>query len=110
MERNTVLSGKNTLITGDAPGIVADYVEQKLGAPLLYINGAAGKLMCNWMKRLWWDRKPRQLWRTWTKPSYAWQQSMPVKVKSCNYFSLGASPTTKRTQLSTFLQPLSTAN
>jgi neutral ceramidase len=38
----TVLSGKNTLITGDAPGIVADYVEQKLGAPMLYINGAAG--------------------------------------------------------------------
>jgi neutral ceramidase len=38
----TVLSGKNTLITGDAPGIVADYVEEKLGAPMLYINGAAG--------------------------------------------------------------------
>jgi hypothetical protein len=38
----TVLSGKNTLITGDAPGIVADYVEQKVGAPMLYINGAAG--------------------------------------------------------------------
>ena len=38
----TVLGGKNTLITGDAPGIVADYVEEKLGAPMLYINGAAG--------------------------------------------------------------------
>ena len=38
----TVLSGKNTLITGDAPGTVADYVEGKLGAPMLYINGAAG--------------------------------------------------------------------
>jgi neutral ceramidase len=38
----TVLSGKNALITGDAPGIVADYVEEKLGAPMLYINGAAG--------------------------------------------------------------------
>lgn len=38
----TVLSGKNQLITGDAPGIVAAYVEQKLGAPMLYINGAAG--------------------------------------------------------------------
>ncbi len=38
----TVLGGQNTLITGDAPGIVADYVEEKLGAPMLYINGAAG--------------------------------------------------------------------
>ena len=38
----TVLSGKNTLITGDAPGIVADYVEEKLGVPMLYVNGAAG--------------------------------------------------------------------
>ncbi len=38
----TVLGGENTVITGDAPGIVADYVEEKLGAPMLYINGAAG--------------------------------------------------------------------
>jgi hypothetical protein len=38
----TVLGPQNTLITGDAPGIVADYVEEKLGAPMLYINGAAG--------------------------------------------------------------------
>ncbi len=38
----TVLGGENTLISGDAPGIVADYVERKLGAPMLYINGAAG--------------------------------------------------------------------
>jgi hypothetical protein len=40
----TVLGPQNLLISGDAPGIVADYVEQKLGAPMLYINGAAGNL------------------------------------------------------------------
>jgi len=40
----TVLGSHNVLITGDAPGIVADYVEEKLGAPMLYINGAAGNL------------------------------------------------------------------
>jgi len=40
----TVLGGENTLITGDAPGVVADYVEKKLGAPMLYINGAAGNV------------------------------------------------------------------
>jgi hypothetical protein len=40
----TVLGGQNLLLSGDAPGIVADYVEQKLGAPMLYINGAAGNL------------------------------------------------------------------
>ena len=37
-----MLSGKNELISGDAPGVVAAYVEQKLGAPVLFINGAAG--------------------------------------------------------------------
>ena len=40
----TVLWGKNLLISGDAPGIVAAYVEEKLGAPMLYINGAAGNM------------------------------------------------------------------
>jgi hypothetical protein len=40
----TVLGPQNLLLSGDAPGIVADYVEQKLGAPMLYINGAAGNL------------------------------------------------------------------
>jgi len=40
----TVLGPSNRLITADAPGIVAEYVEQKLGAPMLYINGAAGNL------------------------------------------------------------------
>jgi hypothetical protein len=38
----TVLGGANLKISGDAPGIVADYVEQKLGAPLVYLNGALG--------------------------------------------------------------------
>ena len=40
----TALGDHNQLITGDAPGIVAAYVEEKLGAPMLYINGAAGNL------------------------------------------------------------------
>jgi hypothetical protein len=40
----TVLSGENKLISGDAPGVVAAYVEQKLNATVLFINGAAGNL------------------------------------------------------------------
>lgn len=40
----TVLGGKNQLISGDAPGIVASYVEQKLGAPVLFVNGATGDI------------------------------------------------------------------
>jgi hypothetical protein len=40
----TVLSGDNKLISGDAPGVVAAYVEQKLNATVLFINGAAGNL------------------------------------------------------------------
>ncbi len=40
----TVLSGKNLLISGDAPGTVTAYLEKKLGAPVLYINGAEGNL------------------------------------------------------------------
>ncbi|MCM4154247.1 hypothetical protein DHD05_21880 [Arenibacter sp. N53] len=40
----TVLGGENLEISGDAPGIVADYVEQKIGAPVLFINGAAGDI------------------------------------------------------------------
>lgn len=39
----TVLGGQ-LQISGDAPGIVADYVEQKTGVPVLFINGAAGNL------------------------------------------------------------------
>ncbi len=38
----TALGGENNLISGDAPGAVEAYVERKLGAPVLYINGAAG--------------------------------------------------------------------
>lgn len=40
----TVLGGESTVISGDVPGIVAEYVEQQIGAPLLFINGAAGNL------------------------------------------------------------------
>jgi hypothetical protein len=40
----TVMSGQNLLISGDGPGVVSAYVEQKLGAPVLYVNGAAGNL------------------------------------------------------------------
>jgi hypothetical protein len=40
----TVMGGENLLISGDAPGIVASYVEEKIGAPLLFINGAAGNI------------------------------------------------------------------
>jgi len=34
----------NTLISGDAPGVAALYVEDKLGAPLVFIQGAAGNV------------------------------------------------------------------
>ena len=40
----TVLSGDNKLISGDAPGIVSAYLEQKLGATVLFVNGAAGNM------------------------------------------------------------------
>ncbi|WP_205164682.1 MULTISPECIES: neutral/alkaline non-lysosomal ceramidase N-terminal domain-containing protein [Arenibacter] len=40
----TVLGHGNLKISGDAPGIVSEYVEQKIGAPVLFINGAAGNL------------------------------------------------------------------
>src|SRR5262249_41211673 len=40
----TVMSGENKLISGDAPGIVAAYVEQKLNTTVLFINGAAGNM------------------------------------------------------------------
>ena len=39
----TVMSGQNLLISGDAPGKVAAWLETKLGAPVLYANAAAGK-------------------------------------------------------------------
>jgi hypothetical protein len=40
----TVLSGDNLQISGDAPGTVEAYVEEKIGAPVLYVNGAAGNM------------------------------------------------------------------
>lgn len=40
----TVLGGGNCLITADAPGVVAEYVESHMGAPMLYINGAEGNI------------------------------------------------------------------
>ncbi len=40
----TVLGKKSLEISGDVPGIVSEYVEQKTGAPMLFINGAAGDL------------------------------------------------------------------
>jgi len=40
----TALGPQNKLISGDAPGIVAAYVEEKIGCLVLFINGAAGNL------------------------------------------------------------------
>jgi neutral ceramidase len=40
----TDLGQENLKITGDVPGIVSQYVEQKLGAPVLFLNGAEGNL------------------------------------------------------------------
>jgi neutral ceramidase len=40
----TALGGANTMISGDVPGVVATYVEEKIHAPLLFINGAAGNI------------------------------------------------------------------
>jgi hypothetical protein len=40
----TALGGANTQISGDVPGIVAAYVEEKIQAPLLFVNGAAGDI------------------------------------------------------------------
>jgi neutral ceramidase len=40
----TVIGGKCTLISGDAPGVTASYVENKIGGVMLYINGAAGNI------------------------------------------------------------------
>jgi hypothetical protein len=40
----TVMSGHNQKISGDGPGVVTAYLEAKLGAPVLYVNGAAGNI------------------------------------------------------------------
>jgi hypothetical protein len=40
----TDFGGDNLKISGDVPGVVEQYVEGKLGAPCLFINGAEGNL------------------------------------------------------------------
>jgi Neutral/alkaline non-lysosomal ceramidase, N-terminal len=40
----TVLGQDNLEISGDVTGVVSEYVEQKTGVPVLFINGAAGNL------------------------------------------------------------------
>ena len=40
----TVIGGECTLISGDGPGVVSDYVERNTGATMLFINGAAGNI------------------------------------------------------------------
>jgi len=40
----TVMGPDNLKISGDVPGVVSEYVEQKIGAPVLFINGALGNL------------------------------------------------------------------
>lgn len=40
----TVLAPSMLQVSGDGPGVVAAYVEEKVGAPMLYVNGAAGNL------------------------------------------------------------------
>jgi neutral ceramidase len=40
----TDLGPANLKISGDVPGVVVQYVEDKLGAPMVFINGAEGNL------------------------------------------------------------------
>jgi neutral ceramidase len=40
----TVMNGQNLKVSGDGPGVVTAYLEQKLGGTVLYINGAAGNI------------------------------------------------------------------
>src|ERR1035438_10459079 len=40
----TVMGGQNQMISGDAPGVVTAYLEQKLGGTVLYVQGAAGNM------------------------------------------------------------------
>ena len=40
----TVMSGQNLSISGDGPGVVSAYLEEKLGGTVLYVNGAAGNI------------------------------------------------------------------
>lgn len=38
----TVLSGKSTVVSRDWPGVMIDRMEERTGAPVLFINGAVG--------------------------------------------------------------------
>jgi hypothetical protein len=38
------MNGQNLKISGDAPGTVTAYLEEKLGGTVLYVNGAAGNI------------------------------------------------------------------
>ena len=40
----TVLGGTMLQVSADAPGVVSTFVEKEFGAPMLFINGAAGNL------------------------------------------------------------------
>jgi hypothetical protein len=40
----TVMNGDNLKISGDGPGVVTAYLEEKLGGTVLYVNGAAGNI------------------------------------------------------------------
>jgi hypothetical protein len=40
----TVMSGRNLSISGDGPGVVTAYLEERLGGTVLYVNGAAGNI------------------------------------------------------------------
>jgi neutral ceramidase len=40
----TVLGSENLLVSGDAPGVVMAYLEERLGYRVLFLNGAAGDL------------------------------------------------------------------
>ena len=40
----TVLGQNNLLISGDAPGVVSEYVQEKTGVPCVFINGAEGNM------------------------------------------------------------------
>ena len=40
----TVMSGQNVSISGDGPGVVTAYLEEKLGGTMPLVNGAAGNI------------------------------------------------------------------
>ena len=40
----TVMSGQNVSISGDGPGVVTAYLEEKLGGTVLFVNSAAGNI------------------------------------------------------------------